>query len=132
MILYILRGVPGAGKSTLAKELAPTENICEADSYQLDKDGNYVFNPRKVGICHKLCMDKFKRLVHEHTDRIVVSNTSTKLREFKAYMDYATENGYKVIVIVVENRHGNDSVHDVPQETREKMAENLLGSIKLI
>jgi hypothetical protein len=28
---------------------------------------------------------------------------------------------YKVVSLIVENRHGNKSVHDVPDETIEKM-----------
>jgi hypothetical protein len=33
--------------------------------------------------------------------------------------------------LIVENRHGNKSVHDVPNETLDRMEVRLKGSIKL-
>ncbi len=123
--VFILRGLPGSGKSDFAKALAGDAGddvICEADAYMY-KDGKYDFNPKKLGICHKLCMDKFKRLIHSRESRVIVSNTSTKTREFKEYKKYAEENGYRVTVVIVENRHGNTSIHDVPEESMNAMRE---------
>jgi len=39
----------------------------------------------------------------------------------KTYMDLAVKYGYQVVSLIVENRHGNSSVHNVPDETIEKM-----------
>lgn len=52
---------------------------------------------------------------------IVVSNTSTTEKEMQPYLDLAKEFGYTVVSLIVENRHGNSSVHGVPKETLEKM-----------
>lgn len=54
-------------------------------------------------------------------DRIIVCNTNTTEREMKPYMDLALQFGYKVFSIIVENRHGGVSIHNVPEETLEKM-----------
>ena len=62
--------------------------------------------------------------------KIVVSNTSTTERELQPYLDLANEFGYTVVSLVVENRHGNTNVHDVPQETLQKMKDRF--QIKLI
>jgi len=43
--LFLLRGLPGAGKSTLAKSIGPI-NI-EADQYFIDSDGEYKFDALK-------------------------------------------------------------------------------------
>ena len=53
--------------------------------------------------------------------KIVVSNTFTQEWEMKTYFDLAGKNGYKVFSIIVENRHGGETVHNVPKETLEKM-----------
>ena len=55
--------------------------------------------------------------------RIVVANTSTTESEIQPYMDLAKIHGYKIISLVVENRHGNTNVHNVPDETLMKMKE---------
>jgi predicted kinase len=39
----------------------------------------------------------------------------------KPYIDLANQYGYTIFTIIVENRHGNSSVHDVPEETMKKM-----------
>lgn len=123
--VIILRGLPGAGKSTLSDLLTGGNNdlVCEADNYMVNKDGEYEFNPKKLGYAHGRCMSKFKGLVNKGEPLIVVSNTSTKLGEFKSYKAYAEENGYRVTCTIVENRHGNVSVHDVPEESMEIMRE---------
>lgn len=50
----------------------------------------------------------------------------------KPYLDIAEKYGYTVFTVVVEKRHDNSDVHNVPQETRQKQAERLSKSIKLI
>jgi hypothetical protein len=37
------------------------------------------------------------------------------------YLKLAEKYDYKVVSLIVENRHGNKSVHNVPDETMEKM-----------
>ena len=44
-ILYIVRGIPGSGKSTFAKTLGGIH--IEADQYFVDGDGNYNFDGSK-------------------------------------------------------------------------------------
>ena len=45
-ILYIIRGIPGSGKSSLAKSLGGKH--VEADMYHLDENGNYNWKPVDV------------------------------------------------------------------------------------
>lgn len=63
---------------------------------------------------------------------IVVSNTFTTEKELKPYIDLAKEYGYNVTTVVVENRNNTDSIHDVPQEIRQRQADRLKNSIKLL
>lgn len=123
--VIILRALPGSGKSTLANVLAGGNKdiICETDEFMVNKDGEYDFNPRRLGYCHNQCMEKFKDLIHKSEPLVIVSNTSCRNREIKPYKEYAKENGYRVHTVIVENRHGEVSVHDVPEETITKMRE---------
>ena len=123
--VVILRGLPGSGKSSLAKLLSGGNDdlVCEADAFCMDEDGNYNWKPERVGYTHKMCLDKFKSLVNKNESKIIVSNTGVKYREFKEYVKYAELNGYRVTITIVENYHGNKSVHDVPEESITKMRE---------
>lgn len=119
----ILRGLPGAGKSTLSDLLTGGNKdlVCEADQFMVDAEGNYAFDPKRLGYAHGRCMSKFKALINKGEPLVVVSNTATTQREFKEYKKYAEDNGYRVTVTIVENRHGNISVHDVPEESMDRM-----------
>ena len=120
--LILLRGLPGSGKSTLAKLLAD-KDYChkEADMFFVDRDGNYKFEPSKIKEAHSWCQDEVAFLMKYEHSPIVVSNTFTEEWEMDVYYKLAEKLGYMVTSIIVENRHGNKSVHDVPQETINRM-----------
>jgi hypothetical protein len=39
----------------------------------------------------------------------------------QAYIDLAKKYGYQVTSLIIENRHGNPNIHNVPMETLERM-----------
>ena len=129
--LYIIRGLPGSGKSTLAKSLfdvSAIDRYFEADMFMTDKDGNYSFNPEKLGYCHMLCKDHVEYGM-KHGYNVAVSNTFTTEKEMQPYLDMAEQYGYTVISLIVENRHGNKSVHGVPDDKMQQMRNRF--SVKL-
>jgi predicted kinase len=120
--LYLLRGLPGAGKSTLAKQLIGDRDYChkEADMYFVDAKGKYKFNPSLLKDAHAWCQEEVEFLMkYEHT--IAVSNTFTQEWEMQAYYELAERYGYTVFSIIVENRHGGVNEHGVPQEALDRM-----------
>lgn len=120
MILIIVRGLPGSGKSTFANLLG-TKAICTADDYHTHK-GVYNWTPEKVKDAHAWCQRKARRFMKARVERIVVANTSTQEWELAPYYDMARKAGYKVFSVIVENRHNGQNIHNVPEETLEKMA----------
>jgi predicted kinase len=128
-VLYIVRGISGSGKSTLAKKIVDHDFlVCEADKYFIDKGtGEYKFDASKIKDAHKFCQDTVETymkdsLVNDQFYReIAVANTFTQEWEMEPYFTLAKEYGYTVFTIVVENRHGNKSIHNVPEEKVEQM-----------
>jgi predicted kinase len=118
-ILYIVRGIPGSGKSTFAKQL--TSNVFEADHYFIDNEGNYNFDPSKIKDAHKDCQDNVRYAMESSITKIAVSNTSTQDWELQPYYELATKYGYTVFSIVVENRHEGVNQHGVPEDKLELM-----------
>lgn len=115
--LFLLRGLPGAGKSTLANSLANAH--CEADMYFM-KNGEYNFDGTKLKDAHEWCRAECEKAMIFELD-ISVSNTFTQEWEMKAYYDLAKKYDYKVFSIIVENRHGGVNEHGVPQEALDRM-----------
>jgi predicted kinase len=123
-VLYIVRGIPGSGKSTFAKTLVK-KDYChkEADMYFVDGDGSYNFEPSKIKDAHKWCQEEMDFLMKLEHSPVVVSNTFTQEWEMRPYFELAKTYGYKVFSIVVENRHEGTNEHEVPDEVLTKMRE---------
>jgi predicted kinase len=131
--LTILRAVSGAGKTTLARVLEDSLPDCRAlaaDDYHYDDEGNYNFNIANLGKAHQWCQMEVLFSMRECTLNIVVHNTNTSERELKPYLDLAEEWGYKVVSLIVENRHRGINVHNVPSEVLTKQEKRLRNSIK--
>jgi predicted kinase len=116
--LFLLRGVPGAGKSTLAKSLGGIH--IESDMFFMDGD-EYKFDPSKLKDAHAWCQNAVKVWTKNGVEKIVISNTFTQEWEMDYYFDLAKEHGYRVYSLIVENRHGNKDVHNVPEEKLVQM-----------
>ena len=124
--LYLLRGLPGAGKSTLAKKLGDAH--FEADMYFTNESGQYIFNGADIKKAHEWCQNEVQlAMILNHTsglnESIVVSNTFTQEWEMEPYYKLAETYGYRVFSLIVENRHGGENLHNVPQDKIEVMRE---------
>lgn len=129
-ILYLIRGLPGSGKSTLGEILAPGQCV-SADDFAEDAEGRYCFDPDKLSYYHKECekscrywMEGFRRtrphaLNPSEPSVIAVANTFSQPWEAEPYFEMADEYGYEVFVIECQNDFG--SIHNVPQKTIDAM-----------
>jgi hypothetical protein len=121
--LFLLRGLPGSGKTTLANQLGGS--LVEADRYFMEY-GDYKFDASKLKEAHAWCREQVQNWMETNgrgfdVPRIVVSNTFTQEWEMKPYYDLAKEHGYMVFSLIVENRHGGQNVHNVPEDKIEQM-----------
>lgn len=112
--LFLLRGLPGSGKTTLANSIGGT--WVEADTYFINPEGDYEFNPSKLRQAHIWCQDVVDEAMNFQSERIVVSNTFTMEWEMQPYFDLAEKYEYRVYSLIVENRHGGVNEHGVPEE----------------
>lgn len=116
--LFLLRGLPGSGKTTLAKSLGGMH--IEADNYFMDGD-EYKFDASKLKEAHAWCQNVVKVWIINSVPKIVVSNTFTQEWEMQPYYDLAEKYGYRVYSLIVENRHGGVNEHGVPEEKLSQM-----------
>lgn len=122
--LILLRGLPGAGKSTLAKVLAGEDfPLLSIDDYFTDSKGNYHFESDKNHLAYKQCEEKCEAEMKKGTSKIFIHNTFTIDWEIESYLKMAGQYNYRVHVATVENYHGNFNIHGTTQEQLQKMAE---------
>jgi predicted kinase len=118
--LYIVRGVPGSGKSTFAQSLDCP--VFEADQYFIDSEtGEYKFDGSKIKLAHNWCKLRVEQSMEDDFQKIAVSNTFTQEWEMDAYYELAKQYGYRVFSLIVENRHGGVNEHGVPEDKLELM-----------
>ena len=127
-ILFIMRGVPGSGKSTIAREIIPSEGVIHStDKYFYDDEGKYNFDPSKLKEYHDENFKSFCRSLEEEKPIVVIDNTNIQRVHFDRYVDAAKAKGY--VVHIVEAPQPDPSVaaerntHSVPEEVIRRMIE---------
>ena len=130
--VFILRGIPGSGKSTIAERLglgySPNDVVVHStDNYFYDEKGNYNFDPKKLGYFHALNLMAFTKSCNTGVEVVVLDNTNTKHREYKKYVKVAEEMGYRIHILTIGDfdidKADERNTHGVPREAIEKMAE---------
>jgi adenylate kinase family enzyme len=129
--LILVRGAPGAGKTSLAISLCDALDIeietgvIEADDY-FYRGQEYKFDASKLQEAHEHCINRAREFMETSSSIkkrhiLFVSNTFTREWEMQPYFDLAKEFGWKVHSIVVENRHAGRSIHGVPDKKVKEM-----------
>lgn len=121
MQLVLIRGLPGSGKSTMAKALARAgfEHF-EADTYHMNNEGDYCFDRANAKAAHEWCQQETRKAL-ERGKQVVVSNTFVQLWEMAPYFDMAKALGIEPNVLEAKGNWQN--VHAVPAEVMANMRE---------
>lgn len=136
--VYILRGLPGSGKSTVAELLLWGANregrrgeIYSTDYYFEDSQGNYKFDPDKLGEYHDKNFEDFCYGLKSGREVLIVDNTNTRHWEYQRYLDAAKEAGAFIQVVTVGSPKDPNHVrecaarnsHGVPLEAIRRMSD---------
>jgi tRNA uridine 5-carbamoylmethylation protein Kti12 len=103
-LVIILRGLPGSGKSFIARnylsKISDNYSILTADDYFYENKV-YKFDKDKIEEAHKWNFERFKGSISDGKDLIIVDNTNIKRFHYYHYLDYAQSNNYLAIVTIV-------------------------------
>lgn len=117
--LTLIRGIPGSGKSTYAKDHYNCL-ILENDMFHM-RDGQYMWDKDSMPDAIDWCMDTCERALSLGMD-VVVSNTFTKRSVITKYIELADIYGADYEVIRCTGNYGN--IHEVPRFVLESMKRN--------
>lgn len=129
-VLVIMRGVPGCGKSYLAKRVLESTigfdnnyylHILSADDYFF-QSGVYRYDSQKISEAHGWNHNRAHQALSRGFSPIIIDNTNTQMWEMKPYAMMATDYGY-IIEILEPDTHwcSNDkelakrNTHGVPK-----------------
>lgn len=103
--MTILRGLPGAGTTTLANRYKDKHKdscyICSTDDYWVRPDGTYDFNYMLLGQSHLWNQKRVQDIIDKNMDVwydtvVVIDNTNVTFNEMKPYIKMGVENGYHI------------------------------------
>jgi predicted kinase len=132
-ILYLLRGVPGSGKSTFSKTILAgsgidtsddtivKQHVLSTDDFFIGEDGKYNFNPKKLGFNHQQNQERAEKQMRIGVTPLFIDNTNIAAWEMKPYVVLADRYGYKVIVVnpIDYSREDNPILTDEGKINRE-------------
>lgn len=136
--LIILVGLPGSGKSFLAKELRlqyfETHKgilancvVCSADNFFM-KHNVYTFDADMLGLAHSYCRSLVAKAMYDETELIIVDNTNLTKAEREPYESLALSFNYQVEMVEPNTTWRYDvqecykrNKHGVPYDRIEKM-----------
>jgi predicted kinase len=133
MRVYIMRGLPGCGKSTWIKSRLPvTVKVVSADHFHTGADGVYRYDPKKAGEAHGDCLREFTRALNnkDTIQNLVVDNTNTSIGEIAPYVALALAFGVEHEIIYLPcsvEKSIARNVHAVPHGTILEMNRRLFA-----
>lgn len=125
--MIILRGLPGCGKSTVARALKVPAVVCSADDFFM-VGGEYHFDPSKIADAHAASQDKCHAALVKGQS-VIIDNTCTCRWEMEPYLQMAREHGVEVNVVDLFDGECSDeqlherNTHGVPLQAIQAMRE---------
>lgn len=137
--VIIMRGIPGAGKSFLAKEYKDEAIVCSTDKYFVHSTSvatvdEYKFEAERLPQAHAWCFNQFLLAIKSAKKgrgpkTIIVDNTNIRLWEFQNYELAAKMLGARVSIVEVMpktlvgiKKCASRNCHGVPPAIVAKMA----------
>jgi NEDD4-binding protein 2 len=101
--VILLRGLPGCGKSAYVKHEMTNIKAFSADQFFM-KDGEYLFDPSKIGLAHAVCFKDFLTelpIAKPFNYDLVIDNTNIRAYEMAPYIQAANAYGLEHEIITI-------------------------------
>lgn len=125
-ICFIMRGLPGSGKSTNVQAIKLQHKnalVVSADSYFSAEDGSYEFSKDRLAEAHEMCRKVVEQAAEKGLRHIVVDNTNIMRWEMGEYFRLAKLFNYVVLLVEPRTPWAMDATvlaakntHGVPEE----------------
>ena len=101
-VMFVMRGLPGSGKSTIVKRLSqvyPGAVVCSADNYFISEEGVYEHDRSKLKDAHEYSTRNAREACEAGKNVVIVDNTNVTKWECVPYFKTASETDYAVLLV---------------------------------
>jgi len=129
MIAYIMHGMPGTGKSPLAKKLAGAWGKVFSTSDLFLVDGVYTFDKAKLDKNHLANFEHFCQALSKRVPVVVCDNTNSMPWEWGRYETAARVRNYEIVHVwmpIIDPVYASTGSHGVPVESCKAIRDRLL------
>ena len=141
--VFIMQGVPGSGKSTVAEMLVSaikmrgmSVKVLSTDDYwwvRNEHETSYDFDPEQLGRAHRWNQKRCDDAMRANYSYIIIDNTNIKGSQALPYRVLADIYGYSVMVVSVDcgleeaiaRNSTRSEDRQVPEETIRQMYNNM-------
>lgn len=129
--LYIMRGLPGSGKSTKAKELAgKLGKVFSTDDFFM-QDGEYRFDANRLPEYHRRNLDASTMAMRRGTGVVVIDNTNIEPWHFDKYVEAGRLYGYELEFVEFDPRNYSDAkLKELASRNTHRVPEAAIRSMK--
>ena len=125
MQVYLIRGIPGSGKTTHAKRVLHSDVVIEDDDF-FTRNGVYRFVEAELPEAQAFALKRFSLAIADRNNRdktISVCNTFSRRWEIAPYIEACKKAGVEFSVIRMDGTFEN--VHDIPEYKVHNMSESI-------
>ena len=134
--LYIMRGIPGSGKSHGAAAICSKTKgvILSADqyfevAYDSTASKRYIFDRNNLSDTHRYCQWRADYIMGwQLNQNVIIDNTNTTKKEVRPYVELGLKHEYEIQLVLPDSQWqwnaalcAQKCVHEVPLETIKKM-----------
>jgi broad-specificity NMP kinase len=129
--IFILRGLPGIGKTTLAEVIRlihkDTQVLSSDDFFYDPVTKTHSFDKERIQEAHKWNFDRYKKAIEMKTPVIIIDNSNVKKFHYHHYLDYGQRHDYLVSVVLIPHNDTFDrelterNTHGVSRDTIRRM-----------
>lgn len=127
-VVYIMRGIPGSGKTELANKIAKDIGfICSTDYFFIEDDGSYNFERNKLPLYHRLNLLFFRIALINKVPIVICDNTNIKKADYEKYIKAAEEFDCEIKIVTIKVGLGSAikrCKHNVSEKTIRRMLLN--------
>jgi predicted kinase len=127
-IAYIMRGVPGSGKSTVARQIAGNTGVIHSTDDYFVTNGEYCFDSSKIHEHREATYRAFCESLKDGVEVVICDNTNIHPQHFRCYAKSAEKAGYLVAYVVMPHPDpeiaARRNVHKVSEHAIRRMIQS--------